>query len=218
MTWLRFFLCSSIGRKQFLAVTGLFLIGFLFSHLAGNLLMLKSGADFNKYAEFLTHHPLLIPAEIGLATLFLAHILMGLKLAFENWQARPGGYAVSASAGGRTVGSSTMPYTGVLILIFICLHVITLRILNPGGDLFGWTMTWFANPGYTAFYAAAMLGLALHLSHGFQSALQTFGLHHPCYSCGVKYLGFLLALGLGAAFGALPILGYLGLLPLCSGA
>ena len=68
---------TSIAKKQLVALSGLALVGFLFTHLAGNFLMLKGAEAFDHYAEFLAHHPLIIPAEIGLAAVFLFRIPVG---------------------------------------------------------------------------------------------------------------------------------------------
>ena len=53
---------SSIGKKVFMALTGLFLCTFLVGHLLGNLqLILKTGEEgrraFNEYAYFMGHNP-----------------------------------------------------------------------------------------------------------------------------------------------------------------
>ena len=50
---------SSIAKKYWMALTGLFLCIFLVTHLSGNLLLLKGdgGLAFNVYAEFMTTFP-----------------------------------------------------------------------------------------------------------------------------------------------------------------
>ena len=209
MNWLRSFLGSSIGKKQFASLTGLLLSVFLLAHLAGNILLLKGPEEFNRYARYLGGHPLLLPAEAGLAVLFLAHIVMGLKLAWENWRARPQGYLMHTAAGGRTIGSATMPYTGLFMLGFLFLHVYSFRIQGSEQALFSWEVFNFKIGPYTGFYIAAMLALGLHLSHGWQSALQSFGLHHPPCARAVRVTGAVLAAALAAAFAALPLWGFL---------
>src|SRR5262245_8333864 len=133
MNLLRYF-NSSVGKKFIMAVTGLLLSGFLVVHLAGNLLLLKGEAVFNHYAEALEANPALPIAEIALAAIFVFHIIVGLKLAFENKQARPTPYEVSASKGGKTFASLTMPYTGSLLLVFLFVHLKTFRFTErPNG-------------------------------------------------------------------------------------
>lgn len=53
-------LTNSISRKNFMALTGLFLCLFLVIHLAGNLQLLlpaeKAHWQYNYYSEILTHN------------------------------------------------------------------------------------------------------------------------------------------------------------------
>ena len=56
------FIKSSIAKKYWMALTGLFLCLFLVGHLIGNLqLIVKTGEEgrraFNEYAYFMTHNP-----------------------------------------------------------------------------------------------------------------------------------------------------------------
>ena len=52
---------SSIAKKYWIALTGLFLCLFLAGHLAGNLqLIFGSNQDFNEYALFMTSNPCLL--------------------------------------------------------------------------------------------------------------------------------------------------------------
>src|SRR5688500_14314177 len=88
MTWFIRLLNSSIGRKQLVAVTGLLLCGFLVTHLAGNLLLFKGPETFNAYAASLAGNPLIVPMEVGLALLFLAHIVLAAVVTIRNRAAR----------------------------------------------------------------------------------------------------------------------------------
>ena len=47
----------------------------------------------------------------------------------------------------------------------------------------------FHNPIYVAFYVLAMLAVAFHLLHGFQSAFQTLGWTHRKYTPVVQFIG-----------------------------
>ena len=55
------FIKSSLAKKYYMALTGLFLCLFLVGHLIGNLQLFKSGEEgrraFNMYAYFMTHNP-----------------------------------------------------------------------------------------------------------------------------------------------------------------
>lgn len=44
---------SALGKKYVMATTGLFLMGFVFFHMVGNLKMYLGANEFNHYPEFL---------------------------------------------------------------------------------------------------------------------------------------------------------------------
>jgi succinate dehydrogenase / fumarate reductase cytochrome b subunit len=209
MKWLTTTLGTSIGKKLMMAATGLSFIGFLAVHLAGNL-TLYGGADaFNSYAEHLhALGPLLGAAEFGLLGLFLVHVVSGLIIFWQNFNARPTRYAVNRNPGGKTIGSATMPYTGLLILMFILFHLTNFSrfFVDQGGTtIFQIVSTAFQNPVYVGLYVLAMVMIALHVSHGFWSLFQTFGLNHPKYMPAINAGGLILSLVFGLGFGFLPI-------------
>jgi len=202
------FLESSIGKKIMVALAGLLLCGFLITHLAGNLLLFVGGPAFNRYAAFLESQALLPLAEGGLLVLFLIHIVLSARARFANMAARPVAYEVYQGKGARTPGSSTMAITGSLVLLFLILHVATIKYRvggDKGVDLYAHVTNWFKNPLYAGFYVVALVGIGLHLSHGVQSAFQTLGLNHPRYTPLVKKLGLAFAIVLAAAFASMPI-------------
>lgn len=202
------FLESSIGKKIMVALAGFLLCGFLITHLAGNMFMFVGANAFNHYAEVLEGNPFLPVAEIGLVVLFLLHIVLTIRAKFINMAARPVAYEVYQGKGARTPGSSTMVWTGMLILTFIVIHVATLKF-DIGGEkgptLFDHVLGWFKNPFYAGFYVLAVAGVGLHLSHGVQSAIQTIGVNHPRYTPLLKKLGLLFALAITIGFGSLPV-------------
>jgi succinate dehydrogenase / fumarate reductase cytochrome b subunit len=202
------FLESSIGKKIMVALAGFLLCGFLITHLAGNMFLFVGGEAFNRYAHLLESNPLLPLAEGGLFVLFLIHIALSLRARFLNAAARPVGYQTSADKGARTPGSRTMTVTGSLILLFIVIHVATVKYQVGGAKgptLFDHLTGWFANPLYSGFYILALIGVGLHLSHGVQSAFQTFGLNHPRYTPAIKKLGLAFAAIIALAFMSMPI-------------
>ena len=124
------FFTTTIGKKIIMAVTGLLLVGFLASHLAGNFLLFEQFGgkeSFNDYSDWLINHPLILPMELGLVALFLIHIVTALKVTFLAKAARPEKYAVRNNLGESTFASRTMIHTGGIILVFIILHLITFK-------------------------------------------------------------------------------------------
>jgi succinate dehydrogenase cytochrome b subunit len=207
MNWYLFILGSSIGKKILMAVTGVSMIGFLATHLLGNLMAFAGADAFNHYAAKLhSMQPYLSVFNVGLATLGLVHIVFGVLLFFENLRARPKGYKMVRNPGGRTIGSNTMPYTGVLILIFVILHLLKFTFADKSvTPIYQQMAAAFSNPLWVIFYVAAMVVVAVHISHGFWSLFQTLGLNHPRYMPLIMKLGLAVSIVFGIGFGILPI-------------
>ena len=172
---------STVGTKILLGLTGLALVGFLVFHLAGNLLVFFGPSAYNEHAHALISNPLVIPAEIGLAAIFLLHAIKAVLNFIRNRAARPRGYAGGKKwAGGpsrKTVSSTTMIVTGVVTFGFVLLHLKTFKYgpyydsPEPGvRDLYRLMVEVFDSPGYVVFYVICMvlvgMLLARHLFEG----------------------------------------------------
>lgn len=207
MNWMKQALWSSIGKKMMMAVTGLAFIGFLMVHLVGNLTIYGGREAFNAYAEKLhALGPLLKVLEWGLLFFAGVHVITGIFLFFQNLQARPIGYSRYTSAGGRTLSSRTMPYTGLIILGFVILHLINFSFVDKTDQtIFQIVSSAFANPAYVIIYIAAMIIVALHVRHGLWSAFQTLGGNHPKYMPGIMILSVVIGIVFAFGFGFLPI-------------
>jgi succinate dehydrogenase / fumarate reductase cytochrome b subunit len=207
MNWYLFILGSSVGKKMLMAVTGLGLIGFLAVHLLGNVMAFAGAEAFNGYAAKLhSLQPYLTVFNIGLATLGLVHIVVGAILFFENLRARPTRYKIYQNPGGRTIGSYTIPYTGILILIFVIVHLLKFTFVDKSvTPIYQQMSATFANPLWVLMYVVAMVIVALHISHGFWSMFQTFGINHPRYMPLIMTLGLVVTFTFGIGFGILPI-------------
>jgi len=212
MNWLVNTINSSIGKKWLMAITGLSFIVFLVAHLAGNLTIYGGRDLFNAYAAHLhSLGPVLTVAEWGLLTLALVHVGTGALLFYQNWRARPAGYAVNRSSGGRTIGSVTMPYSGFIILLFVLFHLLNFHFVDKSGtSIFAIVAGAFSDPLYVAVYVAAMVVVATHISHGFWSLFQTLGANHPKYMPLITSAGMVLSVVFGIGFGFIPI--YISLL------
>src|SRR3712207_303859 len=118
---------TSTGTKILIALTGLLLIAFLIFHLAGNLLVFAGPDTFNRYASTLGGLSVLVVGmEIGLALIFLLHIFKAVTNFQANRQARPVAYHKKEWAGDpsrKTLSSSTMIVTGIIVLLFVILHL-----------------------------------------------------------------------------------------------
>ncbi len=207
MSWLINTFGTSVGKKLLMALSGLGFIGFLTGHLAGNLTLYKSKDAFNSYAAHLhSLGPLVTIAEIGLLTLAIIHVSFGLILFYQNFKARPVRYKMNKRAGGRTLGSGTMPYTGIFMLVFIIVHLINFHFVDKTNTtIYEIVSHAFDNPGYVIFYIAAMIVVAIHVSHGFWSAFQTLGANHPKYMPIIKGAGLIFSIIVGLGFGFIPV-------------
>ncbi len=119
------FLCSSIGKKFIVAITGLGLSGFTLTHMAGNLLLLVGPEAYNRYAHALITNPFIYVAEAGLVLMFLVHLAVALKLQLENRASRPISPSRLPSNCEKRArfASRYMALTGLLIMVFVVLHL-----------------------------------------------------------------------------------------------
>ena len=200
-------LWSSIGKKLLMALTGLAFCGFLAGHLAGNLTIYGGKDAFNSYAEHLhALGPVLTLAEWGLLLFAVVHVCTGLTLFYQNFVARTSRYVVNKRAGGRTIGSMTMPYTGILLLAFIIFHLINFHFVDKTNTtIYQIVAQAFENPLYVVIYILAMIVAALHVSHGLWSAFQTIGANHAKYMPFIMALSIMFSLAVGFGFGIIPI-------------
>lgn len=214
---------SSVGKKVFMALSGIALMLFLIVHLGGNLTLFagRDGALFNSYAHHLESlGPLLYVAEAGLLAIFLLHVFTAFGVTLDKERARPEGYAVTASKGGNsklTAASKSMIYTGVILLLFIPLHIWMFKFNAGKGftfvdahgakmkDLYLVVLTAFKDPAKAWAYAIVMFLLGFHLRHGFWSALQSLGAMSPKWSPAIYGLGLIFAVLMAAGFLALPL-------------
>jgi succinate dehydrogenase / fumarate reductase, cytochrome b subunit len=208
---------SSIGSKFLIAFTGLFLLIFLFAHLAGNLLFIAGPDAFNEYSHKLVSNPLVYVAELGLLAIFVLHILKTVGMFTGSYSARPQGYAKKKWAktknerSRKSVSSSTMIVTGTIMLLFVVTHLLTFKFgpyyETAAGirDLYRLQLAVFSNPGYVAFYLVAIGVIVFHLWHGASSAAQSFGIDSPTWTPRVRWMGRGLAIFIGLGFAILPV-------------
>ena len=189
-----------------MAASGAMLSFFLLVHGIGNSTTFFGSDAFNAYAAKLHSLGILVPLfELGLLAVFLLHIFLGLTLFLQNNQARPVRYQVEKSSGGRTLGSRTMPYTGVVILIFIAVHLVNFHFTDHSIPISDIVKNVLHQPIYALFYISAMAVLALHISHGFWSLFQSLGLNHPKYNTTLRNGTLGAALLLSAVFILIPL-------------
>ena len=197
-----------------MAVTGLFLISFIALHLAVNLLTLVSADAFNEASHFMGTNPFIQIMQYVLALGFILHIAMGIQLTMKNRQARPVAYAMNKPAENSSWSSRNMIVTGLLILLFLVLHIKDYFWEIKFGDMsmqsdYELVTTLFQNPLYTFIYLFSFILLGFHLDHGFQSAFQSVGANHYKYTPLIKLLGRIFSVIVAIGFSAISLYFYL---------
>lgn len=116
---------SSIAKKYWMALTGLFLCLFLVGHLIGNLQLIYGDAlQFNTYALFMTTNPAVKVLSYLTYFSILFHAVDGIVLTIQNKKARPVKYAMNRPQKNTIWASRNMAVLGTLILVFIVTHMV----------------------------------------------------------------------------------------------
>lgn len=211
------YLKSSIGKKQIVAVTGLLLVGFLVFHLSMNLLVFLGPEKYNFFPELMRSTGTgLKVLELGLAAVFLTHIFFTIALVRANRKARGREYSVYKARGTRSLATRLMPYTGIILLTFLILHICDYTLADHHSvlsvynghqlGLYGLVANSFAqNIFRSLFYILAMFAVGFHLAHGIQSVCQSFGINHPRYTPKIQKISTAIGLVFAVAFSAIPV-------------
>lgn len=209
------FLKSTVGKKYLMGLSGAVWAGFVFVHMAGNLLIFLGPDAYNKYAHSLASGNLVVAVDTLLLIALIVHVFLAVNLTMENRAARPERYAVRGGREkGATLASRTMAVHGSIILIFVVTHLLTFKfgtvyMTNVNGvemrDLARLMVEVFQQPLYVAWYVISLVLLFFHLKHGVGSVFQSFGLLHPTYQPMIKKLSLTYALVVSAGFISQPI-------------
>lgn len=211
---------SSVGTKLLIGLTGLGLFVYMLLHLAGNVLIFAGPDTFNEYSHTLISNPLILPIEAGLLAVFLLHVYKAVRNYLANSAARPLRYAKKTPAGHtsrKSLASSTMIASGLVIFVFIVIHVWQFRFgswYETGDevairDLARTEFEVFSHPGWVALYVIATLLVGLHLRHGIASGFQSTGLDHPVYTRRLTMWSVIFAVLIGGGLAVIPIWVYL---------
>ena len=210
---------SSIGRKVVMSVTGIALILFLTFHVLMNAVAIFSPEAYNKICGILGANWYAVAATLGLAALFVIHIIYAFWLTLQNKKARGNdAYEVTARPKSVEWASQNMLALGVVIACFTVLHLyqfwgrMMLAELFPclelesvavcpmtgaehtiaASDGWGQIMHQFGGPlGWVVLviYLIGFGALWFHMTHGFWSAFQTLGINGKTWFCRWKVIG-----------------------------
>jgi succinate dehydrogenase / fumarate reductase cytochrome b subunit len=191
MSWLTSFYRSAVGKKAVMAVTGVFLFGWILAHMIGNMKLYLGAEHMNEYARWLItmgapalpNKTALIIVRVLLLIAVWLHIQAATQLTLQNAKARPVGYQqreyVRASYAART-----MRWGGVIIILFVFYHLAHLTFggnVAPvpfvEGDPYHNVVAGFQVWWVSAIYIVANLALGMHLYHGLWSMFNSLGLN-----------------------------------------
>ncbi|NOZ00541.1 MAG: succinate dehydrogenase cytochrome b subunit [Deltaproteobacteria bacterium] len=153
---------TTLGKKFFVAVTGLILFAYVFIHMAGNLQLYAGPALINSYAEFLHSSraiPLLWITRIVLLAAVIIHITATVQLWWRNLGSRPVKYDkreyLESPATARW-----MIWSGPAIGLFVIYHILHLTTHTVGPHqalLYDTMVAGFKTPYITAIYVVAVI-------------------------------------------------------------
>jgi succinate dehydrogenase / fumarate reductase, cytochrome b subunit len=207
---------SLVGKKVILAVTGVVLIGYLVTHIIGNMQVFKGAKVLDGYAEYLHHQaPALVWIErlLVFPSVFL-HALVAFQVSRHNTKARPQKYA-KVTYYSASFASRMMIWAGLVLLVFFVYHILHFTTGQAHSDFqdvkpYHNMVSAFSNPLVTLFYVVSMGFLGLHLSHGLWSLLHSIGLvHNPRLKPAATVVATLIATG----FVIIPIAIMVGAVP-----
>lgn len=211
---------SSIARKVAMALSGLFLVFFLFQHFSINLLSVFSEDAFNMASHFMGTNPL-VQFALQPVLIFgvVFHFIMGFVLEIRNRGARAVKYAKYNGGANASWMSRNMIFSGIAVLAFLGLHFYDfwfpeimhkyVHFLPEDPNRYYHELQLkFVSPLRTVFYCICFVFLALHLLHGFASSFQSVGVNNK-YSSGIQKFAKAFAIVIPAGFIFIAIFHYL---------
>ncbi len=204
---------TSVAKKIWMGISGLFLISFLVIHLSINLLLIYPGKEaFENAVHFMATNPFIRIMEPVLFLGFIFHILSGIWLEWNNRKKRPVGYNQYDRGAVTTWAAANMIWTGLFVLVFLVVHLINywyqFKIVGVE-DHYELVISLFDSPVYTLFYVLAFIALGVHLSHGFQSAFQSVGAPREKFHKCLRTVGYIFSFIIAIGFSIIAIYFYL---------
>ncbi len=213
------FLCSSIGKKLIMSLSGLFLVIFLLVHLALNLTALISESAYNAVCALMNENILIQIMVPVLAGGFIVHILFSMFVEFKNWTGRPRDmhYAVANKSKATSWASKNMFVLGVIVILFLLIHLFhfwsKMQLMSwIGGEEanpYQLVVKTFSCPFTCVIYILWFAAIYYHVSHGFWSAFQTLGLSNSKWLPRLQFLAKLYAIVVFWGFTLVPVCFYL---------
>ncbi len=192
---------TAVGKKYVMAITGIALMGFVLTHMIGNLKMYLGASELNHYARFLEelfypiapHGVALWILRGGLLAMLVLHLHAAYSLTVLNRRARPVKYQSARDFQIATFASRTMRWSGMIALAFITWHLLdlTFGVVNENvgakdaeglKDVYGNVVFSLQRVPVAIFYVIANVLLGIHLFHGAWSIFQSLGWNNPRFN------------------------------------
>jgi succinate dehydrogenase / fumarate reductase, cytochrome b subunit len=194
---------TAVGKKYVMAVTGVIGLGFVVTHMIGNLKMylgvITEGDDrvydIDVYGEFLRE--LLVPIvprgyvlwglRLVLIGAVALHIHAAMGLTKINHEARSVKYQSARDYQVANFASRSMRWTGSIVAIFLVWHLadLTWGFVHPdhqiGAAYYNIDQSLSRLP-VALLYIVGNLALGIHLFHGVWSLFQSLGLNNPKFN------------------------------------
>ena len=180
---------TSIVKKVFMALSGIFLMLFLLQHLLINLTSLipDNGNTFNMISHFMGYNPLVqfvLQPVLIFGVCF--HFIMGFVLEYQNIRARKEKYIYHKTRSSWI--SKNMLISGMVVLAFLSLHFydfwlpemnykyLDVQVPNSSKYFHELKEMFYGKTTRTIIYCISFVLLGMHLNHGLASSFQSIGI------------------------------------------
>lgn len=179
---------SSVGRKFIMALTGICLVLFITFHCLMNSIAIIWPSAYNVICEFLGANWYALIASMGLAVLFIIHIIYAVWLTLMNRRARGGDrYSINKTPKSVEWSSKNMLVLGIVVVAFIGVHLVQfwakmqlVEVMGCHGTIPAAAGTLFIQEAFKEIwtpivYIIGFVALWFHMNHGFWSMFQSIG-------------------------------------------
>lgn len=224
-------LCSSIGKKLIMSLSGFFLILFLIFHVSMNLTAIFSAEFYNWICAILGANWYALVGTAVLAFGVLVHFIYAFIITLQNLRARGGAqrYAVTSSHKEVSWASRNMFVLGLIVLGGLIIHLFNFwynmqlvdimgnhefAIISPT-DGAAHIAYIFSQPIYCIIYLLWFAALWFHLTHGFWSMFQTVGWNNKIWLKRLKIVANVFATLLMLGFASVVVVFFLRSIGAC---
>ena len=210
-----------------MSISGIFLVLFLLFHMSMNVAAVFSEEAYNMICAFLGANWYAVVATLVLAAGVVIHIVYALILTLQNRKARGNDrYAVNAKPQKVEWASQNMFVLGLIILLFLGLHVSQFWYKMMFAELTGhhevalgsmmvsptdgaaFLRYYFSNIIVVVLYLIWFVAIWFHLTHGIWSAFHTIGWNNSVWMNRWKTISYVVSTLIFVCFALVTIVFY----------